>query len=398
MIPRISAAQLRLSASRYPVVLLTGPRQSGKTTLCRSVFPDYSYTSLENPSLREYATQDPIGFLSERSSGAVLDEVQRAPELFSYIQELVDASPEPGRFILTGSENLTLSGAVSQSLAGRAAVHGLWPLSFEEIASSEKLDTQGQIPASLDELLFTGGYPRIYDRGLNANDWLGNYVATYVERDVRQVLNVSDLLSFQTFLRLCAGRTGQVLNLSQLGSDAGVSHNTAKSWISVLEATFVVQRLMPYASQLAKRLTKAPKLHFVDTGLACFLLGIRSPSELETHPLRGPLFESWCVSEVQKYLLHRGDRSRLLYYRDQRGLEVDILIERGQSLIAAEAKSAATVRDPAFAGLFALESLLQDSYPAGLKLFLLYGGKERQARTRATVLGWNRLHRHDWTH
>ncbi|MEO0459401.1 MAG: ATP-binding protein [Myxococcota bacterium] len=397
MIPRIAAKRLQRSASEYPVVVLTGPRQSGKTTLCRRVFADYPYATLENPSLREYAVQDPVGFLRERSEGIVLDEVQRAPELLSYIQGIVDESPAPGRFILTGSENLAISDAVSQSLAGRAALHQLWPLSFEEIASSKDLQAQGQVPKSLHELLYTGSYPRIYDRGLDAHDWLGNYVATYVERDVRQVLNVSDLLPFQTFLRLCAGRTAQVLNLSQLGADAGVSHNTAKSWLSVLEATFVAQRLTPYARQLSKRLIKSPKLHFVDTGLVCFLLGIRSPSELETHPLRGAIFETWCVSEIQKYLLNRGDRSRLLFYRDQRGREVDLLLERGSRLVAAEAKSAATVKEEAFKGLFDLADIVEDTYPGGIESYLLYGGNELQSRTRAAVVGWDRLHTIDWT-
>lgn len=391
MIPRTLQEPIRRAATKYPVVAVTGPRQSGKTTLCRALFSDLAYVSLENPQTRAYATEDAVGFLNEYRSGVVLDEVQRAPHLLSFIQERVDESPVPGRYVLTGSEHLGLSRAISQSLAGRVSIHHLLPFSLEELLAA------GQAPESLFAALFRGGYPRIYDLDLEPNDWLSNYVATYVERDVRQLLQVTDLPTFSLFLQLCAGRTAQVLNLSSLGNDLGISHSTVKSWLNVLEATFVTFRLPPYFRNVTKRLTRSPKLHFYDSGLVCFLLGIRSPDELLRHPLRGAVFESWVVSEVAKHRLHRAVRLPLLYYRDQRGLEVDLVIESARRLLAVEAKSGQTIASTLSAPLTRFTELVEKQFPeTETARVLVYAGAETQSRSGVTYLSWRQLHSFDW--
>ncbi len=262
MIERLLQPRLRDLATRYPVLTVTGPRQSGKTTLSRMAFPDKAYVSLENPAQREFAQQDAVAFLARHPEGAIFDEVQRVPQIVSYLQGLVDEDPRPGRFVLSGSQNLASLDALTQSLAGRTSLTELLPLSLEEIRRFP------DPPEDLDTLLWRGGYPRIYEQRLPAHEWLADYTATYVERDVRQLLNVGDLLLFQTFLRLCASRTGQLLNLSSLAADCGISHPTARSWLSVLEATYIVFRLPPFFANVGKRLIKAPKLYFYDTGLA----------------------------------------------------------------------------------------------------------------------------------
>jgi len=392
MVPRALTPRLLAAARTFPVVTVTGPRQSGKTTLCRAVFPDKAYVSLEAPDIREYATTDPRGFLGDHRSGAILDEIQRVPELLSYLQGEVDARREPGRFILTGSANLALLGSVSQSLAGRTALLNLLPLSWGEV---------GQFPAPPADLwtaLWKGGYPAIYDRDLDPAEWLASYVATYVERDVRQILAVGDLTAFQTFVRLCAGRSAQLLNLSALGADAGITHVTARSWISVLEASFVAFRLAPYHSNLTTRLVKTPKLHFYDSGLLCYLLGIRRPEQLREHPLRGAVFETWVVDEVLKARLHAGVSGGLAFFRDRKGHEVDLLVENGSALIAVETKSAQTVVADLFAGLAAFASLVKSGRRApALRQVLVYGGAIRQQRSGATVLPWSSIDRYDWT-
>ncbi len=270
MIDRDLAPRLLQAARRFPAVTLTGPRQSGKSTLCGAVFPNLAYANLEAPDVRAFAVADPRAFLAQYPDGAVVDEVQRAPDLPSYLQELIDSDPRPGRFILTGSRNLALLRTVSQSLAGRTAVLHLLPLANNEVRRFESH------PATLEDALFTGGYPAILDRRIHPSDWLAGYVATYLERDARAVGNITDLEVFQRFVELCAGRTAQLLNYSSLAADCGVSQPTAKAWLNVLEASFLVFRLRPFHANLRKRLVKTPKLHFHDPGLACWLLGIRS--------------------------------------------------------------------------------------------------------------------------
>lgn len=391
MIPRNLEGRLRGLAKKFPTVTVTGPRQSGKTTLCRGVFPNKTYVSLEAPDQREYASHDPRGFLADLAKGAILDEVQRVPELLSYLQGEVDERAKPGRFILTGSANFALLHSVSQSLAGRTAVVNLFPLSLDEARRFP------EPPSDFEETLWKGGYPAIFDRGLPAQEWLGSYVGTYVERDVRQLLNIGDLVAFQTFLKLCAGRSGQLLNLSALASDCGMTHGTARSWISVLETSYIAFRLPPFVANPNKRLVKTPKLYFYDTGLLCYLLGIREPEQLRTHPLRGAIFETWVASEILKARAHRGLSPSLLFFRDRKGTEVDLLVERGDALIAVEAKSSRTVAGDFFDGLtkFAGLAASQKRMPA-LRQVLLYAGEQRQERTGVTVLPWSKLHDFDW--
>lgn len=392
MVRRTLQSKLRALARRFPAVTVTGPRQSGKTTLCRAAFPGKPYVSLEAPDLRQYAAADPRGFLHDHRDGAILDEVQRVPDLLSYLQPLLDEHRRPGHFILTGSANLALLGSVSQSLAGRTALLTLLPLSLEEVRRFPRA------PDDLLTVLWHGSYPAIFDRRLDPMDWFASYVGTYVERDVRQILNVGDLLAFQTFLRLAAGRSAQLLNLSALGADAGVTHATARAWLSVLEASFVAHRLPPFHSSLTTRLVKTPKLHFYDSGLLCFLLGIRSPAQLREHPLRGPIFETWVAAEILKARVHRGLPPALSYFRDRKGAEVDLVLEPDGRVVAVEAKSARTVAPDFFTAFDTLSALLdRERRGRSLRRVVVYGGDDRQQRTGVTVLPWSIIDRHDWT-
>lgn len=387
MVPRTLQPVL-LSASRhYPVVTVTGPRQAGKTTLCRMAFPHLPYVSLERADVREYARSDPRGFLAEHRGGAVLDEVQNVPDLLSDLQVEVDEDPTPGRFILTGSQHFGLLERVSQSLAGRTAVLHLLPLGLEELRRFP------EPPTALLDVLWSGSYPRIHDRGIPAGRWLADYVTTYVQRDVRDVLRVGDLTTFTTFLRLCAGRTAQVLNVSALGADAGITHNTARAWLSVLETAFLVWRLPPWHRNLKKQLTRAPKLHFTDSGLVCYLLGIRSPEELRHHSARGAVFESWLVSEVRKRWLHAGEPEPPLYYfRDHKGLEVDLVVESGDRVVLVDAKSGQTYAADAARPLERVAQLLQRADdPRPVTRAVVYGGDDRQRRSDVDVVPWSTL-------
>jgi predicted AAA+ superfamily ATPase len=392
MIPRHLLPILLDLARSFPVVTVTGPRQSGKTTLCKMAFPNKRYVSLEDPDDRRYARSDPRAFLKDLRDGAVLDEIHRVPELLSYLQGIVDADPTPGRFLLTGSSNLTLRCDVTQSLAGRTALLELLPLDIDERAS---------LAATADpwEAIWAGGYPAIFDRGVPPDQWLGAYVGTYVERDVRQVLSVGDLVAFQSFLELAATWTGNLVNLSALGAGIGVSHNTARSWLSVLEAGYLVHRTSPLLRNLGKRLVKAPKLHFLDTGLACWLLGIRSPDELRRHPLRGPLMESWVVSEVRKALANRGLRPCLHHWRDAHGQEVDLVVDRGRDLLAVEVKAGSTLHPSFFDNLQRFARLAREAVPPpqdGVRAVLVYGGDQRQERTAALALPWREIQSGPW--
>lgn len=378
------APRLEKAAKTAPAVTLTGPRQSGKTTLCQTVFPEHPYVSLEAPDVRSFATDDPRAFLTQFPRGAIIDEVQRAPDLPSYLQGLIDADPTPGQWILTGSQNFSLVESVNQSLAGRTSVHHLLPLSRGEAIRFPCY------PRTLEGALITGGYPRIYDSELDPTDWIGSYIATYIERDVRTLRNVGDLSAFRRFVQLCAGRTAQLANLSSLADDCGVSQPTAKSWLSILEASFVVFLLPPYHSNLRKRLVKMPKLHFYDTGLACQLLGIRKSEQLVSHPLRGPIFESWVVSEIYKQRTHQGQSGHLSFYRDRSGREVDLVIEHPKGLTLVEAKSAATPSSSFFNTSQKVAVQLQDQSPCDL--FAVYGGDQQQSRSQGSLVPWSQLH------
>ncbi len=387
MIERDLEPALLRAATRAPVVTLTGPRQSGKTTLVRALFADRPYVSLEAPDVRAFAHEDPRRFLAQFPAGAVLDEIQRAPDLPSWLQGIVDEDPAHGRWILTGSRNFAVREGISQSLAGRTEILELLPLTWTEIQRFP------DPPGTLEEALFTGGFPRIFDRGIPPAPWLGAYVSTYLERDVRQVLRVGDLVTFQRFVELCAGRTGQLLNMSSLAADCGISQPTVRAWLSVLEASYLVFRLPPFRANLRKRLTKAPKLVFADAGLACWLLGFREPEQLRSHPLRGALFETWVVSEVRKLLAHRGsDRNppRLSFYRDRSGVEADLVIERPDRITLAECKSAATPSSALFAGV---RRVARHFAPLRRRVdvAVAYGGDTAQDRSAGRLIPWRRL-------
>ncbi len=381
-INRSAESALRKLVKGYPVIVVTGPRQSGKTTLVRSHFQHMDYVSLEDPDQREFAQSDPRRFLGRFAQGAVLDEVQRVPDLLSYLQTIVDQAKEGIRFVLTGSQQFGLLSRITQSLAGRAALIRLLPFSFTE------LDRAGIAPKGLDHLLWKGLYPPIYDRDLDPDIWYGNYVNTYLERDVRQLINVRDLSVFQRFIRLCAARTGQLVNLSSLANDCGITHNTAKAWLSVLEAGYIVHLLPPHHANFGKRLIKTPKLYFLDPGLAAWLLGIQSPDQLSHHPMRGALFETWVVGELLKTRFHQGRSSNLFFWRDRTGHEVDVLIDAGSSLIPLEIKSGATITRDFFSGL---KFWLKISGTSAGQGTLVYGGDEEQSRSGMHVVPWRSI-------
>ncbi len=386
MIPRRLEPKLRELARYYPVVAVTGPRQSGKTTLCKKVFPKKAYVSLEALDVRDYARTDPRGFFTEYKKGAIIDEVQHVPELLSYLQGEVDNQPESGRFILTGSQHFGLSQSIAQSLAGRCGILVLLPLSLDELSQFKTS------PDELYQVLWQGAYPRIYDRKIPPHQWLADYVTTYIQRDVRQLVNVSDLQAFSGFLKLCAGRTAQELNASKLSNDAGVSHNTVRAWLSVLEASYIIHRLPAWCTNVRKQVVKAPKIHFIDSGLACYLLGITEPQQLRHHPQRGAIFESWVVSELFKNLVHRGKPANLFHYREARGLEIDLIIEAGQQLHAVEIKSAETIASDAFTNLQRfIHRLTETKDSRTLTSTLIYGGEESQRRTHAKVTSWRQV-------
>jgi predicted AAA+ superfamily ATPase len=381
LIPRRAGPTLQALAREYPVVVVTGPRQSGKTTLCRASFPDLPYASLEEPDVRGFAVDDPRGFLAQYPNGALLDEVQRAPELLSYLQGIVDRQPRSATFVLTGSQQLDVLAGVTQTLAGRVALLSLLPFALGELP-------EPLAPPSIEALLYRGFYPPIHDRGLDPSRWLGNYVQTYLERDLRQLVNIRDLSSFQVFLRLCAGRTGQLVNLSALAADCGITHNTARAWLSVLESSFIVIQLRPHFRNFGKRLVKTPKLYFVDSGLAAWLLEIRSEDQLNAHPLRGALFETWAISELLKGRANAGLASNLYFWRDRAGLEVDCVLDRGTALVPVEIKSGQTVASDFFASFSCFSAIAGDAAAPG---WIVYGGTRIEKRSQATALPWRSI-------
>lgn len=379
MITRAAEGTIRSLLRGFPVITITGPRQSGKTTLAKTIFSGKPYASLEDPDVRLIAQEDPRAFLERFPDGAVLDEVQRCPDILSYLQTAVDADGRMGLFILTGSQQFGLLSGVTQSLAGRTAFVELLPFSIDE------LEKAGKLPKRLDDMLIKGGYPPLYDRDITVRAWFAAYVTAYIERDVRQVIKVQELETFQRFVRLCAGRTGQLLNLTSLAADCGITHNTAKSWISVLEASYIIFLLRPHHANFNKRLIKAPKLYLYDAGLVSWLLGIQTPQQLETHPLRGNIFETFIVAELMKARLNSGERPNLYFWRDSNGNEVDVVIEHGQKLMPVEIKSGRTVARDFFSGLEKWIAMAGDlsSGPT-----LIYGGTDTYRHKGISVAGW----------
>ncbi|MBT3879606.1 MAG: ATP-binding protein [Candidatus Scalindua sp.] len=376
MIDRTLETTLKELSTKYPVVTVTGPRQSGKTTLCRKVFPKKDYVNLENLDIRQFAIEDPRGFLRNYPEGAILDEIQRAPDLLSYIQSIVDEAKKDGLFVLTGSQQFEVSSKINQSLAGRTALLKLLPFSIEELSGHYDI-------SSINRMVITGFYPRIYDKKLDPTTALGDYFETYVERDLRLLVNIKDLNLFQKFVRLCAGRVGQILNLKNLANDVGISHTTARSWLTLLEASYIIFLLQPYYSNISKRLIKSPKLYFYDIGLASYLIGLESELHASRDPLRGNLFENMVVIEALKYRLHRGKRNNLCFYRDSGGNEVDMVVTMGSNLFPVEIKAGETVTNDFFKGL----KTFKKTFPANTPLSsgLIYGGESIQMRSDVMV-------------
>jgi hypothetical protein len=360
----------------------------------RNVFPKHQYVSLESPEQGNFALNDPLGFLDQFNSPTIFDEVQRVPDLFSYIQVRVDQTGQPGQFILTGSQNFLLLDKISQSLAGRTAVLHLLPFSRSELAGRTMADLttvgrttkrKSRTDGELFDTLYVGGYPRIHDQNLNPQDWLSSYYQTYVARDVREIINVGDLNAFSRFVGLCAGRTGQLLDLTSLGNDCGISHSTARRWISVLETSFIVKLLQPHHRNFNKRLIRSPKLYFLDTGLLCFLLRIRTPDDLRLHSARGAIFESWVVSEAMKNFYHRGLEPDIYFWRDSTGHEIDLILEFGSDLTAIEVKSGQTFSSDFLKGLKYWRSLPGNDNDSAA---VIYGGDDSYTRQDTSVMSW----------
>jgi hypothetical protein len=367
-------------AQKFQVITLTGPRQSGKTTLVRAAFSSLPYVSLEEPDIRQIALTDPRGFLSNYPAGAVLDEIQNAPELFSYIQRIVDENRQV-QFILTGSSNFLLMEKISQTLAGRTAVLHLLPFSFNEL---EPLAEQ------YESLIFKGQYPRIYDRDIAPTDFYPSYIQTYVERDVRLMKNIGDINAFIQFTRLCAGRIGQLLNYAILASDAGISPNTAKSWLSVLESSYILYRLQPYHRNFNKRLVKSPKLFFYDTGVACSLLGIREEDQVQLHYMKGSLFENLIINEFIKRNFNRGENRQPYFWQDNHGKEIDCLLVNGDRVTPIEVKSGKTMSTSYFDNLKYWRSLADLPDDRG---YVVYGGDQSMQTSAGALISWRNLDR-----
>ena len=384
MIPRMLARHAAAVFAKYPVVTITGPRQSGKTTLARATFADKPYANLENPVTRQFALEDPVAFLGQYPDGAVIDEIQRAPDLLSYIQVMVDEQGRNSLFVLTGSQQFELMRGISQSLAGRTALLKLLPFSIPEIMA--------HFSFGVDELLFKGFYPRVHQRDISPVQVYGDYFETYVERDLRQLVNVKDLSLFQRFVQLCAGRCGQLLNLNSLANDTGIAQSTAKEWMAVLEASYIVFLLRPFHTNISKRLIKSPKIYFYDVGLASWLCGIEEERQVATHPLRGNLFENMAVMEALKYRYNQGKRDNLHFYRDSNGNEIDLIYSKGKDLLPIEIKAGQTVTSAYFKGLKKFQSLFPDLLP--WPGFLVHGGETEQPRQKIKVMPLFSLSRH----
>lgn len=385
MIHRDFSDKLQYFATKFPCIALMGPRQSGKTTLVKTVFPQHKYILLEEPDVKEYAERDPRGFLAKQPTdqGIILDEIQEAPHLLSYIQGIVDREYKPGFFIITGSQNFAINQAITQTLAGRIGMFTLLPLSLHELKNAGLL-------TSPEDALFKGGYPRIYVQDFKPDEWYPSYIGNYVERDVRQIIAIENLALFQKFVRLCAGRVGQLLNLTSLGNDCGISHNTARSWISLLEASYIVFLLQPHHANFNKRLIKSPKLYFYDTGLACSLLKITEVEQLDNHYMRGGLFESMIISDIIKARYNAGKEPNTYFWRDSQGHEIDCLLEEASRLIPIEIKSGYTINTDFFKGLTEWNKI-SSSFPENN--IVVYAGNETQKRSSGLVMPWDMVAR-----
>ena len=381
-IPRQIAPVIKAQMSKFPILAVTGPRQSGKTTLLRELFDDYRYISLENPDTRSFATDDPVGFLNTYNEKVIFDEAQRVPSLFSYIQTRVDESKQMGQFILSGSQNFHLLNSITQTLAGRVALFKLLPLDFSELRSKKLL------PGSYTGAAIKGFYPAIFDRDIDPVVFYANYIQTYIEKDVTELLNIHNLKLFRTFLGLCAGRAGQLLNLSELANQCDISHPTAKAWLSILESSYIVFLLQPYHQNFNKRLVKRPKLYFYDTGLLSHLLGIRAADELDENRLKGNLFENMIVAEFQKKNHHLYQHREYYFWQDNHGYEVDLLMKKPSGFEIFEIKSTQTITSVLFKELDSFEGM---AAPTRVNKTLIYGGDENQKRTNHTVLSWKNL-------
>ncbi len=368
MFKREIESELKDLANKYPVVTVVGPRQSGKTTLVQHAFPNKLYANLEFPDIRAMALEDPRGFLEKFPQGAILDEIQRAPALLSYIQPLVDQQDLKGMFILTGSHQLELQEAISQSLAGRTALLTLLPMNLSELQ-------EAGFSLSIDEWLLKGGYPRIYKDQLDPTKAYRNYFQTYVEMDLRQLIQIKDLLQFERFVQILAGRIGQILNMEEIGGEIGISSHTVKEWISILEASFIVFRLSPYFENFGKRIIKSPKLYFHDVGLAVYLLGIQNEMQLSRDPLRGHIFENAILLELKKYRLNLGLDPNLFYYRDIQKNEIDVIYKNGNKLVPIEIKSSKTYNSEFIDRLCYFQSIVKERAP---EAFLIYAGEAEQ--------------------
>ncbi|OJV21222.1 MAG: AAA family ATPase [Dyadobacter sp. 50-39] len=381
-IARHLEATIRKHKEQYPVLAITGPRQSGKTTLLKTVFEDYRYISLENPDNRAFATDDPVGFLREYPERVIFDEVQQTPTLFSYIQTIVDESRQMGQFILSGSQNFQLLNNITQSLAGRVALCKLLPFDFAEMKSANLL------AETFPEACLNGFYPAIYDRHIDPTTFYANYIKTYVERDVTELANIRDLRQFRTFLSLCAARTGQLMNLSSIANECGISQPTAKAWLSILESSYITFQLQPFYRNFSKRVVKTPKVYFYDTGLLCHLLGIRDAATFAENPLRGSIFENLVIAEIYKQNEHRYLHRDYWFWRDSNGHEIDLLSQNGNKYDIFEIKSTQTIMTDHFAGLDYFSEISGNN--TGEKT-LIYGGGTNQSRTQYTVSSWKNI-------
>jgi len=379
MIKREAEKELRCLSGQFKAVVLTGPRQSGKTTLARYVFADRPYVNLENPDERRFASEDPRGFLEKYRGGAIIDEIQRCPELFSYLQQVLDETRSKGRFILTGSNNFLLQESISQTLAGRVAYLNLLPFVISEFP--------GKKAGRLNRRILDGFYPPVYDQKIEFDKWYPNYIRTYVERDVRLIRNISNLNVFEKFMRLCAGRSGQLLNVNSMAAETGIDNKTISSWISVLESSYIVFRLYPHHRNFNKRVIKMPKIYFYDTGLVCSLLGINNEKQLEYHPLYGNIFETLVVSEFIKHFYNRGSTSGLYFWRDNTGHEIDLLIEKGEELFPVEIKSGQTINNEFLKPVQFWKKL--SGARGGV---VVYGGDRSQHRSDGIdIIPWNKV-------
>jgi predicted AAA+ superfamily ATPase len=379
MIQRSIYSAIEKISKVYPVIALTGPRQSGKTTLLKNLFSNYRYISLENPDERAFALSDPNGFLDRYDNRVIFDEVQRVPELFSYIQTKVDNSGLMGQYILSGSQNFLMMKSITQSLAGRVALFKLLPFDFGELKSADLL------PDDYDEAIVKGGYPALYVRDIPVSSYYSNYIETYIERDINEILNVRDLKLFRSFLKLCAGRVGQQLSLNSLSNDAGVSIPTVSSWLSILESSYVIYQLPPFFKNFNKRLVKSPKLYFYDTGLASILLGEKKAENIALSPFKGALFENLVINEYIKQNQHLQLNQDFYYWRDSNGNEVDLMVSNGNGFDIVEIKATKTITNSLFKGLDNLATVADDTIK---RKVLVYGGKDSQTRTNHQIWSW----------